>query len=365
MSRPSGLLSNRPSLQQWAALLGLSLVMTVAAEAVHLPAALMIGPMVAAIVIACAEGTIRMARWPFIAAQGIIGCLIGRSIPLTILDELAKDWPLFLAGVVSVIAIASTMGYLLARAGFLPGTTAIWGTSPGASTAMIIMSEAHGGDVRLVAVMQQLRIVLVIGIAALVAKAWAPSGTALALRVDWFPTIAWGPFVTTLVLAGAGAALATALRIPAGALLLPLAASMVFSGTGLMTIELPPWLLALAYGLVGWSIGLRFTWPILSYAFGLLPRLLAIVLALIAACGLMAGGLVVFAGIDPLTAYLATSPGGADSIAVIAASSNVDMRFVMAMQTARLVVVLVVSPIISRLIAERTVTSAESRPGSR
>ena len=30
-------------------------------------------------------------------------------------------------------------------------------------------------------------------------------------------------------------------------------------------------------------------------------------------------------GIDPLTAYLATSPGGMDSIPIIAASSNVDL----------------------------------------
>ena len=38
---------------------------------------------------------------------------------------------------------------------------------------------------------------------------------------------------------------------------------------------------------------------------------------------------VAFAGVDPMTAYLATSPGGADSIAIIAASSNVDISFVL------------------------------------
>ena len=59
----------------------------------------------------------------------------------------------------------------------------------------------------------------------------------------------------------------------------------------------------------------------------------------------------VLGGIDPLTAYLATSPGGADSIAIIALSSNVDMRFVMAMQTTRLVVVLLMAPGLSRFVA--------------
>lgn len=40
----------------------------------------------------------------------------------------------------------------------------------------------------------------------------------------------------------------------------------------------------------------------------------------------------------PLTAYLATSPGGADSVAIIAASAHVEISFVMAMQLARFLV---------------------------
>src|SRR4030095_4290218 len=38
------------------------------------------------------------------------------------------------------------------------------------------------------------------------------------------------------------------------------------------------------------------------------------------------------AGIDPLTAYLATSPGGMDSVAIIGAASKADLSFVMALQ---------------------------------
>ena len=36
-----------------------------------------------------------------------------------------------------------------------------------------------------------------------------------------------------------------------------------------------------------------------------------------------------------MTAYLATSPGGLDTVAVIAAGSNADMALIMAMQTLR------------------------------
>ncbi len=59
------------------------------------------------------------------------------------------------------------------------------------------------------------------------------------------------------------------------------------------------------------------------------------------------------AGVDPLTAYLATSPGGSDSIAIIAASTNVDVSFVMAMQTVRMIAVLFLAPVLTKFIAER------------
>ncbi len=50
----------------------------------------------------------------------------------------------------------------------------------------------------------------------------------------------------------------------------------------------------------------------------------------------MAWGLTRFMHIDFMTAYLATSPGGLDTVAVIAAGSNADMALIMAMQTLRL-----------------------------
>ncbi len=65
---------------------------------------------------------------------------------------------------------------------------------------------------------------------------------------------------------------------------------------------------------------------------------------MIAVGGGLAWLLTEFAGIDPLTAYLATSPGGMDSVAIIAASSKVDVSFVIALQTVRFVFVLILGP---------------------
>nr|WP_239032020.1 AbrB family transcriptional regulator [Paroceanicella profunda] len=330
----------------------LSVAVVALMELLHLPAALLLGPMIAAIVMASGEGRVRIPRLPFQLAQGVIGCMIARVISPDTLSEVLADWPIFLAGVVSVIAASAILGWLLARAQVLPGTTAVWGSAPGAASAMVFMAEAHGADVRLVAFMQYLRVVLVAAAASGVARIWiGASGGAPA--PEWFPETDWLALAQTLALAWGCVAVSVVLRFPSGPFLLPLVLGVALQAFGLIRIELPLWLLAGSYALVGWSIGLRFTRTILRHAMRALPRLVASILLLLAICGGFAAVLVVFAGVDPLTAYLATSPGGADSVAIIAASSEaeVDVPFVMAMQTTRFLVVLVTGPALARIIA--------------
>ena len=90
---------------------------------------------------------------------------------------------------------------------------------------------------------------------------------------------------------------------------------------------------------------------VLSQAARALPRIVGSILLLLAFCGGLAFILSRAAGIDPLSAYLATSPGGMDSIAIISASSHVDLPFVMTLQTVRFVMVLVVGPAFARFLA--------------
>jgi len=116
---------------------------------------------------------------------------------------------------------------------------------------------------------------------------------------------------------------------------------------------LPQWLLAITYAVLGWSIGLSFNREILRHAArALLPITLAIGI-MIAVCAVLAAVLVRAVGIDPLTAYLATSPGGMDSVAIIGAASKVDLSFVMALQVVRLVIVLMAGPPLARFLAQR------------
>ncbi|QOL81404.1 AbrB family transcriptional regulator [Pseudooceanicola spongiae] len=344
----------------WLALVLMSALLAIALELVHLPAALLLGPMIAAIILASSGLTSPVPPMPamviprpvFGVAQAAIGAMIATTIPPETLRDIGENWPVFLFGVISVIVVSTTLGYLLAIRQVLPGATAIWGSTPGAAQAMVFMAEAHGSDMRLVAVMQYLRVGLVAAGASLVARFWVGVPDVAPEPILWFPPLEIG-FLHTLGLMALGVAVSRIIRIPAGEFLVPLLVGAVAQGMGLIHPMVPPWFLVIAFALCGWMIGLRFTREILVHAWKALPRLVMSILLLMALCGALAALISWTLGVDPLTAYLATSPGGADSVAVIAASSDVDMAFVMSMQTLRFVLVLISGPIVSRWFARR------------
>jgi uncharacterized protein len=340
---------------QWIVLVVLSAALAALLLWLHAPAALMLGPLLGAIAFSAGNGKVKMPLTPFVVAQGVVGSMIAKMIPLSIAGDILNHWALFTVGVLSVVLVSAFIGWLMTRLQMLPGTTALWGTSPGAASVMTIMSESYGADMRLVAFMQYLRIVLVAAVAALVARVFGVNPEHhVAPEMVWFPPVNWLAFGETMAVAVLGPMIAQRLNIPAGAFLVPMIVGIVLTHFGLLTIELPPWLLAGCYAFIGWNIGLRFTRGLLLHALKLLPRILVCIVAMVGLCGLVAVLMVYGAGVDPLTAYLATSPGGSDSIAIITASSNADVSFVMAMQTVRLVAVLFLGPMLTRYIVMHT-----------
>jgi uncharacterized protein len=348
---PGGPLASMPKAAQWLFLLAGSVLLAVMLELAQLPAALLIGPMLAAIAAGSYGANIRIWRPAFGISQALVGVLVAGSLSPEIFSSFFARWPLFLTAVLATVAASSFLGYLISRWKILPGTTAVWGSSPGAATAMVLMADAFGADARLVAFMQYLRVIFVTVAAAMIARLWVdPSG--VSVPTVWFPPIETEAFAATILVALAGGGLGRLLRLPApyflGALIL--AAGLHLGG--LADFQIPEWLRAISYTLIGWTIGLNFNRAILRHATRALPQVVLSILVLMAFCGGLAFLLSAEMGVDPLTAYLATSPGGMDSVAIIAAASdNVDLSFVMALQTARFLFVLVLGPPIARLIA--------------
>ncbi|MGE5478250.1 MAG: AbrB family transcriptional regulator [Bacteroidales bacterium] len=338
---------------RWAGLLALSALAAGMLEWAAFPAALLLGPMLVAIAFGVGGAGIRPPRWTFTAAQALIGCLIARSFTPSVLASVASGWAMLLLVVATTILAGAVVGWVLVRAKVLPGSTAAWGSSPGGASAMVALAAEFGADVRLVAFMQYLRVVVVVLTASLVtglvvgpAPAAAVAGAADPLA--WPPTL---PFAATLAVAGLGALAGVRLRVPAGAMMVPMAIGTVLHAGGWLDIVLPQWLLGMGYAALGWYVGLGFDRAILLYALKAVPKLLLATALLIGLCAASAWLLTLVLHIDPLSAYLATSPGGLDSIAIIVVGSHADAPLVLAAQTLRLFLVLATGPALAKFIA--------------
>ena len=351
-SNAAGPFTAMPKLFQWLLLAAGSAVLVFLLTRVAFPAALLIGPMLVAACAGTAGATIRMPRNLFGAGQAVVGCLVATSIDVSIFSSFLSDWPIILLAVASTLLASSFLGWSISRLGILPGSTAVWGSAPGGATAMVLMADAFGADARLVAFMQYLRVVMVTLAAAFVARLWVDtSGTPMPTHA-WFPPIHWPALAATLGVAAMSGMIGKAVRLPSpyflGAVLIAMPLHLGFG----VDLQIPEWLKAVSYAVVGWAIGLNFTRPVVMHALRVLPQVMFSILLLMGFCGGIAWLLSHELGIDPLTAYLATSPGGLNSVAIIAAASHdVNLSFIMALQSARLLFVLLFGPALVRLVA--------------
>ena len=252
-----------------------------------------------------------------------------------------------LGAVAATLAASSFLGWFISRFKVLPGTTAVWGSAPGGATAMVLMAGAFGADAaarRLHAISaRDLRLGRRGADRAAIRrrKRGGRPGPCLVSRHRLAglsqPRSAWRRV---------GGIVGYLLRLPSpyflGAVIL---GAVVHLGYG-VPLQLPEWLLAVSYALIGWSHRPEFHQ---RHPATRRPRVAADRRFRHCPDGILRrNGLACSAtnwAVDPLTAYLATSPGGMDSIAIIAAASHrVDISFVMALQSARLLVVLLLGP---------------------
>ncbi|MDJ8347878.1 AbrB family transcriptional regulator [Salmonella enterica] len=305
---------------QWFLLFLLSLLISLIFLWLHLPAAMLLGPMIAGIVLSLRGSTLQLPRGIFLAAQAILGCMIAQNLTGSILTTLALYWPVVLFVLLVTLLSSAVVGWLLVRYSSLPGNTGAWGSSPGG--AAVLVTRLILGD----------------------------SAATVSQQVGWFPPLS-GNLLTTLLLAIVAGIAGRLMRIPSGTMLLPMLAGALLHSQGIIEIELPEWLLAVAYMAIGWRIGLGFDRQVFFMALRPLPQILLSIFALMAICAAMAWGMAYYMQIDFMTAYLATSPGGLDTVAAIAAGSSADMALIMAMQTLRLFSILLTGPAVARFIS--------------
>lgn len=324
------------------------------AQAAGLPAAWLVGPMFAAVFVALTmpDRRPRVPVWARWGAQAVVGCVLATSFTPSIVPMVVRQWPAVALALAGTLAMSLLGAYLLSRLAPIDAKTAQLGVLPGAASGILAMSDSLGADVRLVAVMQYGRVVLVVASATVVANLADPSGTAArgttpggsldGLVVQNTAHV----YALTALVALVGVLAGVRLGLPAGALVGPLVLAIGLEQAGIVHVAVPGTVAPFAYALIGIYAGLLFDQDSLRQAWRLLPFMLASTLALMAACAALGGVFAALTGTDYLTAYLATTPGAIDSVAVMAVDSGADASLVLAVQMLRLLAVVAISSIL-------------------
>jgi membrane AbrB-like protein len=334
-------------LWQWCAFITTTLLVSWLLAVAGFPSAILLGPMLVAIVFGVRGSAIRTKRPLLQFAQAIAGCLIAQNLTYEILHHAVTIWPAVVISVSLTLISAGIVGLLFSRWTIVPDREAMWGFLPGMAGSIIAMAHERGIDSRIVAVIQIVRLVAVILAMSVLSRLMAPGAMAAAASDgDWHSVLA------TILIALTGVIGSRLIpSISATATMIPMVLGGILQSSGLIEFHVPFWLLVIAYLLIGTDTGLKFTPAILRDVLRYILPLafaVAVLLVLSAALGML---LVWVLHVDMLTAILATVPGSIDSVALIAINSGADISFVITIQVVRLFAVLLIGPYVVGIIA--------------
>ncbi|MDP4085510.1 MAG: AbrB family transcriptional regulator [Bacillota bacterium] len=293
--------------------------------------------------------------------QAILGIELGQHVKLTVMSIFEAHYLLIAFMLVSSIAIAILSGIILWRFSNASMATCLFGTTPGGISAMPTIAEEVGANSIIVSIIQTLRILLVVGIVPLVASLYhKPIKKATPfVHQDLFDihSLAW----TAVIVIGAyaGVIIGKKIKMPApwlvgsmlGTMMIQILGTLLFGNT--ITPFWPHKLIIISQILIGTSIGSR----VHKDMFKGLKRIIIIGLfsSLCLVCLLLLCSIAVarLTHIPLVTCILAFAPGGVAEMATAAIALHADSTFVVAVQSLRLITILILLPPIFRHLNKR------------
>ena len=349
-------------LVRWAAVLAVTVFAALACDLVGLPSPQLFAGLIGGVVAALAFGwQMTTPRPVWSAAQAVTGVALGAYVERSTVEAIGEH--IVPVALVSVATLALTVvaGIALAWVSDLDRPTASFGMIAGGAAGIVAIADELDADNRLVAVLQYLRVLIIVVLTPLVATTIFPGDHGFHGGAGHQAAGSLGDAALLLLVSvGGGLVLGRLVRLPAFSLLGPmLVASALTLADVSFAQPLPAWIQNIAFAAIGLQVGLRFT-PDSMRAAGraLVPGLVAIV-GLLVGCALLALPLAPLADVSTLDAYLATTPGGLYAVLATAVGSGADTTFVLAVQVLRLFVMLLAAPVLARwLVRDRTSTPA-------
>ena len=160
-------------------------------------------------------------------------------------------------------------------------------------------------------------------------------------------------YVTSIVAAVGAGLLLDRLNFPAGALI---GAMVAIAAIKLLGNEAPNMPAALRVGaliIIGWDLGSRFNKQLVATLTNNVAPLVLVIACFLITGWVLAWMLWKFGVMDPVTAVLATSPGGLVQMGALTSETQANAALVVGFHLLRIVAVLLSAPLISRLASNQ------------
>lgn len=323
-----------------------------------LPAGWLSGAIVAVAIAALAGRPVTIPEGLAQVTFVITGISLGSAVSPASVANMGA-WPLSLVALaLAMVGLTASVAFYLRKVHGWDTTSAVLGASPGGLATVLVLANEYGADVRSVAIVQTVRIVVLAVILPGTLTALGLAGAPSIMRTPASFLTQPGPLIALIAICSAIAVAAQWVRFPGGLIFGAMTSSAVLHGSGLITVAMPPWLAIISFVVLGGLTGTRFA----NTDAQLLKQLAG------AAIGACVVGMCVALSLAVLTATLlslntgdviiAYAPGALEAMMILALALHFDPAFVGAHHLFRFMLVLVSIPIVIPWIAKKPQRSA-------
>lgn len=354
---------------RWVLMVLVTIGVTVPLDLLGVPSAALFAALLVGIVLAIARfAPARVPRIGGLAAQGVLGVYIGTMVHPDALSALGPHWPVVVGVGVATLLLSVGAGALLGLHRSVSPLTGALALVAGGASGLVAIARDLGGDDRVVAVVQYLRVAVITStmpvVVTLVYHAERSSRSAAAAPqsqlAPWYLSL-----MIIIVLAVAGYAVGRLARLPGSGLLGPMALTILAELSGWsFGLSVPVLLVSAAYMVIGWQAGVAFTRESLRAIERLLPLALGLIVLLNVATAGLGVALSKIAGVSMLDGYLATSPGGIYAVLATAVETDSNVTFIVATQVLRVLLMLFAAPLLARGLVRLTYRRAKTEDSS-
>jgi uncharacterized protein len=343
----------RRTLIEIAETLAIALAGAMAFALISLPAGLVSGSVLAVTTAALLGRPVKVPLAFARVCYVVVGILLGSVVTPETLRGVTT-WPASIG-----LLILASLGMMSATSLYLrvvhrwDPLSALMGASPGSMAQVIALSTELGGDLRAIAIVQTVRVLLlVIGL---------PNGLALFGLV--VPSVApvrgpadfsvLGQMALLVAVSTAFAIAIQRLRFPGGLLFGAMAGSAVLHGTGVVNAALPWWLGSGAVISLGGLVGSRFAGATFRSLLGFLGAALGSFAVAMTVATAFVLTVIYFYPFPIANVVIAFAPGAQDTMMVLALALHLDPVYVGAHHLARFLVVTFSIAITARRMARQ------------